>query len=72
VRDGQPLAIGIVELVKMVTAIHNGVPSMHAFLAGVVFRHPETGEAVRANVKSNDFSSSRKEAYEAPFRSATR
>ena len=68
VRDGLPLAVRVSELVKAPTAIVNGAPSQHAFVATVVFRDPETGAPAQANVKSNDFSSARKDAYDTPFR----
>ena len=68
VRDGLPLAVRVLEVVKAPTAIVNGQPSMHGFVATVGYRHPETGEATVAAVKSNDFSSSRKEAYDTPFK----
>jgi hypothetical protein len=68
VRDGLPLAARIVDLVKTPTAIVNGVPSAHAFVASIVFHDLTTGELVPAQVKSNDFSSARKDAYEAPFK----
>jgi hypothetical protein len=68
VRDGLPLAARVVEIVKAPTAIVNGTPSTHGFVATVVFRDPESGELVQADVKSNDFSSARKDAYETPFK----
>jgi hypothetical protein len=58
----------VVELLKTPTAIVNGAPSTHALVAAIVFREPETGELVQAQVKSNDFSSARKDAYDAPFK----
>lgn len=68
VRDGLPLAARVIELVKGPTAIVNGAASTHGFVATVVFRDPESGELVQADVKSNDFSSARKDAYETPFK----
>lgn len=68
VRDGIPLAARVLHLVKAPTAIVNGAPSAHAFIAAVAFRHPETGEVLQAQVRSRDFSSARKEAYDAPFK----
>jgi hypothetical protein len=68
VREGLPLAARVIELLKAPTAMVNGAPSTHAFLANVVFWHPETGEPTQAEVKSNDFSSARKDAYQAPFK----
>jgi len=58
----------VVELVKTPTAIVNGAPSQHAFVAGFVFRHPDTGAVTRVQVKSNDFSSARKDVYDTPFK----
>jgi hypothetical protein len=68
VRDGLPIAVRVVDVVKAPTAIVNGAPSTHGFVASVVFRHPDTGEPVQAHVKSNDFSSSRKDAYDTSFK----
>ena len=68
VRDGLPLAVRVLEVVKAPTAIMNGQPTMHGFVAMVGYRHPETGEPTVATIKSNDFSSSRKEAYDTPFK----
>jgi hypothetical protein len=68
VRDGVPLPVRVTELVKAPTAVMNGVPSAHAFIAFIAFRHPETAELLHAEVRSNDFASSRKDAYEAPFK----
>jgi hypothetical protein len=68
VRDGLPLAVRVVDVVKMPTAIVNGTPTAHAFVAAVVFRHPETGAPMQAHVKSNEFSSSGKDAYDTPFK----
>jgi hypothetical protein len=68
VRDGLPLAARVVEIAKVPTAIVNGAPSTHGFVATVIFRDPETGDLAQADVKSSDFSSARKDAYETPFR----
>lgn len=68
VREGLPLAARVVELVKAPSTIVNGAASTHAFTAAIVFRHPDTGEVTAAQVKSGDFSSARKDAYEAPFK----
>jgi hypothetical protein len=70
VSEGLPLAVRVVDLIKTPTAIVNGTPSTHAFVAAVVFRHPESGELAQAQVKSNDFSSARKDAYDTPFKVA--
>jgi hypothetical protein len=68
VRDGLPLAVRVLEIVKGPTTIVNGQPSTHGLVATVAFRHPETGEVKVAQVKSNDFSSARKDAYDTPFK----
>jgi hypothetical protein len=68
VRDGLPLAARVIDLAKTPTTIVNGQPSTHALVAAVMFRHPQTGELTRADVKSNDFSSMRKDAYDASFK----
>ena len=68
VREGMPLAARVIDLVKTPTQIVNGAPSMHAFVALVTFRHPETGAPTQAQVKSSEFSSARKDAYEATFK----
>ncbi len=68
VRDGLPLAVRVRDLVKTPTAIMNGTPTAHAFVARVVFRHPESGHVVETDVKSNDFASARKAAYDTPFK----
>ncbi len=68
VRDGVPLAVRILQMVKTPTAVTNGAPSAYAFVATVGFRHPESGEAVAAQVKSDDFSAMRKDAYQVPFK----
>ena len=68
VRDGLPLAVRVLEVVKAPTAIVNGQPTTHGFVAMVGYRHPETGEPTVVAIKSNDFSSSRKEAYDTPFK----
>lgn len=68
VRDGLPLAVRVLDVVKTPTAIVNGAPSAYAFVATVGFRHPDTAEATAAQVKSDDFSAMRKDAYEVPFK----
>ncbi|HET7294691.1 MAG TPA: hypothetical protein VFM88_19875 [Vicinamibacteria bacterium] len=68
VRDGLPLAVRVLDLVKTPTAIVNGSPTTHGFVARVLFRHPDSGETVSTDLKSNDFSSHRKDAYDTPFK----
>jgi len=68
VRDGLTLPVHIVALTKRATVLHDGVPSTHALFATVTFRRPETGETTVAEVRSADFSSSRKDSYDAPFK----
>ena len=68
VRDGLPLAVRVLDLVKGPRVIINGQPSTHGFVATVGFRHPETGEVEVAAVKSNEFASARKDAYDTPFK----
>jgi hypothetical protein len=68
VRDGLPLAVRVLDLVKGPRVIINGQPSTHGFVATVAFRHPDTGEVEVVAVKSNEFSSSRKDAYDTPFK----
>jgi hypothetical protein len=68
VREGVPIAARVLELVKTPTAMVNGAPSFHAFIAAVAFRHPETGELMQTHIRTERFSSSRKEAYDVPFK----
>ena len=68
VRQGLPLAARVIDVVKTPTQIVNGAPSMHALVALITFRHPDTGAPTQAQVRSSEFSSSRKDAYEAPFK----
>jgi hypothetical protein len=68
VRDGLPLAVRVLELLKAPTAVVNGVPSAFAFVANVGFRHPENGELRQLQVRSDDFSAARKDAYDARFK----
>lgn len=68
VREGLPLVVRVLALEKAPSVIVNGVPSKHAFTARVLFRHPESEELVLTDVKSDDFSSDRKDHYECPFR----
>jgi hypothetical protein len=68
VRDGLPLAVRVLGLVKAPRVIVNGQPSTHGFVATVGFRDPETGEVKVVPVKSNEFASARKDAYDTPFK----
>ena len=67
-RDGLPLAVRVLDLVKGPRVIVNGQPSTHGFVATVGFPHPETGKVEVVAVKSNEFASSRKDAYDTPFK----
>lgn len=68
VRHGIPIAVRVMDVVKSPAALVNGSPSTHAFFATVAFKHPATGEAVLTTVRSDDFSSARKDAYDVPFK----
>jgi hypothetical protein len=68
VRDGIPLAARVLELHKAASAIVNGVPSTYALHAAVALRHPEAGDVRTAILKSNTFSASARDRYDAPFR----
>jgi len=68
VRDGLPLAVRVLDIAKGPTTVINGQPSTHGLLATVAFRHPESGTVEVAQVKSNDFASSSKDAYDTPFK----
>jgi hypothetical protein len=68
VRDGIPLAVQIVELVKGPSAIVNGTPSQCRFTATVAFPHPQSGVPTLAQLQSDDFSWDARDAYDTPFR----
>ena len=68
VRDGLPLAVRVLDLVKGPRTIINGQPSTHGFVAAVGFPDPQTREVKVLAVKSNEFSSARKDAYDTPFK----
>jgi hypothetical protein len=54
--------------VKGPRVVVNGQPSTHGFVATVGFPDPQTGEVKVVAVKSNEFSSARKDAYDTPFK----
>ncbi|HET6898180.1 MAG TPA: hypothetical protein VFK70_07525, partial [Vicinamibacteria bacterium] len=68
VREGLPLAARVLDIAKGPRTVINGQPSTHGLVATVSFRHPETGTVEVAQVKSNEFASSRKDAYDTPFK----
>lgn len=68
VKHGLAIPARVLGVVKTPTVLHDGVPAAHAFVALVAFRHPETGTPAQAEVRSNEFSSARKDAYDTPFR----
>jgi hypothetical protein len=68
VRDGLPLAVRVLDLMKGPRVIVNGQPSTHGFVATVGFRDPQTGGVKVSAVKSNEFASARKDAYDTPFK----
>jgi hypothetical protein len=68
VREGVPVVAKILGLEKAVSRIVNGVPASYAIWAAVALRHPERDDVVTLRLKSNDFSASAKDRYEAPHR----
>jgi hypothetical protein len=68
VRDGIPLAVRVVDVVKAPASFYNGQPSTYAFFATIVFEHPETAELVQGTTRSDDFAAAAKDAYEIPFK----
>jgi hypothetical protein len=68
VREGLPLAVRVVGLQKAPSVVVNGTPTHHAFVAQVLFPHPDSGELVQTEIRSDDFSSDRRDLYECPFR----
>ncbi len=55
IRDGVPVAVRILDIVKKPTLYYNSSPSMYAFETLVEFQHPDTGQLVVQTVRSNDF-----------------
>jgi hypothetical protein len=68
VRDGTPVAAKVLALEKAVSRIVNGAPSSYAIYATVALRDPERGTLLNCRLKSNDFSVSTKDRYDAPHR----
>lgn len=68
IERGDAAFARVLALVKTPTLVTHGQPTMHAFVARLQMRHPETGEACLREVQSTAFSSSQKEQIETPFR----
>ncbi len=67
-RDGVPLVVRILGLVKAPSAIVNGEAAQFAFQAVVDFEDPDSRERVGVELKSSSFSSSKKEATGCSYR----
>jgi hypothetical protein len=68
VRDGAPLVVRVLDLVKGPSRIVNGQATHYAFTAAVGFRHPESQQLVGFQLQSEDFPSARRGDVDTPFR----
>jgi hypothetical protein len=68
VRDGVPLVVRVVDLVKGPSRLVNGQATHYAFTASVAFMNPETALPTVSQLRSDDFPSSRRGDYDTPFR----
>jgi hypothetical protein len=66
VREGTPVVAKVLALEKAVSQIVNGVPSSYAIYATVAVRDPERGTLLDYRLKSDDFSATTKDRYDAP------
>ncbi|MEM7357307.1 MAG: hypothetical protein AAF657_41210, partial [Acidobacteriota bacterium] len=67
-RDGVPLVVRIVELIKAPSSIVNGEAVQHAFTATVDFEDPQTGEVMGGQLQSSGFASSQKDTTGCSYR----
>lgn len=67
VQHGNAAFGRVVELIKYPSVSMHGQPTMHAFGATVQLLHPDTNQPVSIQVKSPDFSTSKKELVETRF-----
>jgi hypothetical protein len=68
VRDGVPLVVRVVDLVKGPSRLVNGQPTHYAYTAEVAFAHPLTAAPSTARLRSDDFPASGRNDYDTPFR----
>lgn len=68
VREGAPLVVRVVDLVKGPSRSVNGQPTHYAYTASVAFAHPETALPSAAQLRSDDFPASRRDDFDTPFR----
>jgi hypothetical protein len=68
VRDGVPLGVRVVDLVKGPSVVMNGQTTHYAFTAALAFLHPETAVPCGVQLKSDDFAASRRGDTDTPFR----
>jgi len=67
-EEGEAAFGRVQALVKKPTLLVHGQPSTYALFAAVEVRHPETGETCLREVKSRDFSASKKDRVSTRFR----
>ena len=68
VRDGVPMPVRVIGVVKCCLLRVNGQDSQHGFTVGIEFPHPQTGELCACTLKSPGFSSGGKDEYDTPLR----
>src|SRR5262245_7413758 len=68
IEEGQAAFGRVQAIVKKPTLLVHGQPSQYALFAAVEVRHPETGETCLREVKSRDFSASKKDHVKTRFR----
>lgn len=68
IQHGVPLVGRVLDLVKQPTLVVNGQPSRYSFVAQVDFLHPESGEHLVMEAKSEDFSAAQRQRYDTSFR----
>src|SRR5262249_51115683 len=67
-EEGEAAFGRVQALVKRPTLVVHGQPSTYALFAVVQLRHPDTGEICAREVKSREFSASRKDRVQTRFR----
>jgi hypothetical protein len=67
-EEGEAAFGRVKALVKKPTLLVHGQPSTYALFAAIEVRHPETGETCLREVKSRDFSASKKDRVSTRFR----